>query len=145
MGQAGALLRASSTPFRPAPRRVAKDVSAKQLTSTIRTVAQDQVLLHPEVASKIFALLPPFAGAQPSPPQSTSPSPALASNALQSLTEREREVLLLVARGASNREISETLFLATGTVKNYLSNILSKLGVRDRTQAALKARELGVL
>ena len=122
-----------------------KDVSAKQLASTIRTAVQDQVLLHPEVASKIFALLPPFAGAQPSPPQSTSPSPALASNALQSLTEREREILLLVARGATNREISETLFLAIGTVKNYLSNILGKLEVRDRTQAALKARELGVL
>jgi ATP/maltotriose-dependent transcriptional regulator MalT len=61
------------------------------------------------------------------------------------LTEREREILALLARGASNREISETLFIASGTVKNHLSNILGKLGVRDRTQAALKARELGLL
>ncbi len=61
------------------------------------------------------------------------------------LTEREREILALLARGASNREISETLYIASGTVKNHLSNILGKLGVRDRTQAALKARELGLL
>jgi DNA-binding NarL/FixJ family response regulator len=61
------------------------------------------------------------------------------------LTEREREILALLARGASNREISETLYIAGGTVKNHLSNILGKLGVRDRTQAALKARELGLL
>ena len=61
------------------------------------------------------------------------------------LTEREREILDLLARGASNREISETLYIAGGTVKNHLSNILGKLGVRDRTQAALKARELGLL
>lgn len=51
----------------------------------------------------------------------------------------------MLAHGASNREISETLFIAGGTVKNHLSNILSKLGVRDRTQAALKARELGLM
>jgi DNA-binding NarL/FixJ family response regulator len=61
------------------------------------------------------------------------------------LTEREREILALLARGASNREISETLYIAGGTVNNHLSNILGKLGVRDRTQAALKARELGLL
>jgi DNA-binding NarL/FixJ family response regulator len=59
------------------------------------------------------------------------------------LTEREREILSLLARGASNREISQSLFIASGTVKNHLSNIMGKLGVRDRTQAALKARELG--
>jgi DNA-binding NarL/FixJ family response regulator len=122
-----------------------KDMSAEQLASTIRTAAQGQVLLHPEVASKIVALLPPFASAQPSLPQAVPPSAVLTNNSLQHLTEREREVLLLVTRGASNREISEALFLASGTVKNYLSTILSKLGVRDRTQAALKARELGVL
>ena len=121
-----------------------KDMSAEQLASTIRTAAQGQVLLHPEVASKIVALLPPFASARPSFPQAVPPSAVLTNNALQHLTEREREVLFLVARGASNREISKALFLASGTVKNYLSTILSKLGVRDRTQAALKARELGV-
>jgi DNA-binding NarL/FixJ family response regulator len=103
--------------------------------------AQGHVLLHPEVASKVFALLPSFAISQP-PPAQTIPSPALlASSDLEQLTEREREILLMLARGASNREISEALYITGGTVKNHLS----KLGVRDRTQAALKARELGML
>ena len=60
---------------------------------------------------------------------------------VEELTEREREILLLVARGATNREIGEALFITEGTVKNHMSNILSKLGLRDRTQAALYARE----
>jgi len=51
---------------------------------------------------------------------------------------------MLVARGASNRQIAEHLYLTEGTVKNHMSNILGKLGVRDRTQAALKAKELGL-
>ena len=54
-------------------------------------------------------------------------------------------MLGLVARGLSNREIADTLFLAEGTVKNYVTTILQKIGVRDRTQAALRARELGLL
>lgn len=101
------------------------------------------MLLHPDVASKVIAV---FSSAQ-SPPAVTAPAvPSLtdASDPAQ-LTEREREVLALLARGASNREISEALYIASGTVKNHLSSILSKLGVRDRTQAALKARELGLL
>src|SRR5215813_9408316 len=76
-----------------------------------------------------FSLIPTFVG----------------RSGMAQLTEREREILALLARGASNREISETLYIASGTVKNHLSNILGKLGVRDRTQAALKARELGLL
>jgi len=62
----------------------------------------------------------------------------------ETLTEREREILTLVAKGVPNRQIAESLFLAEGTVKNHMSSILSKLGVRDRTQAALKAKELGL-
>jgi len=60
------------------------------------------------------------------------------------LTEREREILALVAQGASNRQVAERLYLTEGTVKNHMSSILSKLGVRDRTQAVLKAKELGL-
>ncbi|HLJ80706.1 MAG TPA: response regulator transcription factor, partial [Ktedonobacterales bacterium] len=59
-------------------------------------------------------------------------------------TERERDILRLVARGESNREISEHLFITEGTVKNHVSSILSKLALRDRTQAALWAREHGL-
>ena len=61
------------------------------------------------------------------------------------LTERERQVLELIAKGLSNREIAARLSLAEGTVKNNVTQILSKLGVRDRTQAALRARELGLI
>ncbi len=122
-----------------------KDISSQQLATTIRAAAQGQVLLHPDVASKVFALLPSFADSQPSTAQALPPPARPVVSDLEQLTEREREILLLLARGASNREISEALYITGGTVKNHLSNILSKLGVRDRTQAALKARELGML
>ena len=61
------------------------------------------------------------------------------------LSERELEIVRLIAYGASNREIADTLFLAEGTVKNHVTNILGKLGVRDRTQAAIKAKDCGLL
>ena len=60
------------------------------------------------------------------------------------LSDREGEVLRLLARGASNKEIARALFVAEGTVKNHITNIFAKLGVSDRTQAALKARDLGL-
>jgi DNA-binding NarL/FixJ family response regulator len=122
---------------------VLKDITAEQLATTIRVVAQGQVLLHPDVAQKILASLSP-ASIEPTMIAPATPAFVGVSDVAQ-LTEREREILALLARGASNREISETLYIAGGTVKNHLSNILSKLGVRDRTQAALKARELGLL
>ena len=122
---------------------VLKDITAEQLAMTIRVVAQGQVLLHPDIANKVIASLSsvPVEPAAPPPPVTTSDG----ANDVAQLTEREREILALLARGASNREISESLYIAGGTVKNHLSNILGKLGVRDRTQAALKARELGLL
>jgi len=61
--------------------------------------------------------------------------------ALEPLSGRELEILRMIAQGASNREIADALFLAEGTVKNYVTNILGKLEVRDRTKAALKAKE----
>lgn len=122
---------------------VLKDITAEQLATIIRVVAQGQILLHPDVASKVIASFSSASieTAVTTPASSTSDG---VSDGAQ-LTEREREILALLARGASNREISETLYIAGGTVKNHLSNILGKLGVRDRTQAALKARELGML
>ncbi len=121
---------------------ILKDITAEQLTATIRVVAQGQVLLHPDVASKVFASFSSSTESAMTAPATPLP---VGGNELSQLTEREREILALLARGASNREISETLYIAGGTVKNHLSNILGKLGVRDRTQAALKARELGLL
>ena len=61
------------------------------------------------------------------------------------LSDREVEIVRLLARGATNREIAEALVLAEGTVKNHLTNILGKLGARDRAQAALIARDLGIV
>ncbi|HEX6779376.1 MAG TPA: response regulator transcription factor [Ktedonobacterales bacterium] len=127
---------------------VLKDISAEQLAAAIRVVAQGQVLLHPDVASAIVGSLvssTPFSSA---PSESGLVAPAATAahvGMVAQLTEREREILTLLAHGASNREISQSLYIASGTVKNHLSNILGKLGVRDRTQAALKARELGLL
>jgi DNA-binding NarL/FixJ family response regulator len=96
------------------------------------------------VAAKLvarLAALPRSSGtASPSHPASGTEGRVQAPFG-EELTEREREILQHVARGASNREIGEALFITEGTVKNHVSNILSKLGLRDRTQAALWARE----
>jgi DNA-binding NarL/FixJ family response regulator len=112
-----------------------KDITADQLANVVRTAARGEMLLQPNIADKVFAALN-----QPAPQK--TPAPASSSLAyVEELTEREREILRLVAKGASNREIGEALFITEGTVKNHMSNILAKLGLRDRTQAALYARE----
>ena len=125
-----------------------KDITSEELAMTVRTAARGQVLLQPDIASKVFSALAP---ARPSPPASnfstgsaSTPMYIDPTTSVEQLTEREREILALVARGASNRQIAENLYLTEGPVKNHMSNILSKLGVRDRTQAAIKAKELGL-
>jgi len=123
-----------------------KDVTSEQLTSTIRAAAHGEALLQPEIASKVFNSLLSAPPAQTPTSVASIANDATSSMAyIESLTEREREILTLVARGASNRQISETLFITEGTVKNHMSNILFKLGLRDRTQAALYAKELGLI
>lgn len=112
-----------------------KDVSGEELAEAIRQVASGGALIEPSVARKVlaeFARLPQRLDA--SGPTQSNP-----------LSERELEILKLLAHGASNRQIAAQLFLAEGTVKNYISSILDKLQVDDRTQAALRARELGIL
>ena len=128
-----------------------KDITAEQLAMTVRTAASGQVLLQPDIASKVFSALPSSVPARVSAPYPNSPSTSSSASTyidsstyIEQLTEREREVLMLIARGASNRQIAETLFVTEGTVKNHMSSILGKLGVRDRTQAVLKAKELGL-
>ncbi len=112
-----------------------KDVSGHELAEAIRTVAAGGALIEPSVARKVLA---EFARLAP-------PARAADAGLPEPLTEREQEVLRLLAQGLSNREIAQRLFLAEGTVKNYVTSILGKLGVRDRTQAALRARELGLV
>jgi DNA-binding NarL/FixJ family response regulator len=111
-----------------------KAVSSPQLLEAIRTVARGGSILEPSVTAKVVAEFARLANQRPRPPALVEP-----------LSEREIEVLRLVAAGATNRAIAETLFVAEGTVRNHLTNILGKLGVSDRTQAALKAREYGLV
>jgi DNA-binding NarL/FixJ family response regulator len=109
-----------------------KDVSSARLIEAVLAAARGESVLQPSVAAKVvarFAQLP-----EPAPQALVVP-----------LSEREREVLRLLADGRSNREIAAKLFLAEGTVKNHVTNLLGKLGARDRTQAALRARDLGLL
>jgi len=112
-----------------------KDVSGQELAEAIRKVAGGGALIEPSVARKVLAEFARLAEpARPAVEQLPEP-----------LSEREQEILRLLARGANNRQIASQLFLAEGTVKNYVSTILDKLAVQDRTQAALRARELGLL
>lgn len=112
-----------------------KDVSMQELTEAIRTVMAGGVLIEPSVARKVVA---EFA-------RMTPQSPAAALELIETLSDREIDILRLLAEGLTNREIAGRLFLAEGTVKNYVTNILGKIGARDRTQAALRARELRLL
>jgi len=79
------------------------------------------------------------------PAPDTATNPAALSHPQFDLTVRELEVLRLIATGATNREIADRLVISEGTVKNHISNILSRLQLRDRTQAAVYAREAGLL
>jgi DNA-binding NarL/FixJ family response regulator len=110
-----------------------KDVSLEHLTAAIRVVAGGGSVIRPAVTERVLRGLEhvrrDFEALMPPDP----------------LTRRELEILRLMAGGYSNREIAEALGMAEGTVKNHASSILSKLGVRDRTRAVLKALELGYL
>lgn len=119
-----------------------KDVPSQKLVEAIRTAARGESFLHPSVATRLVAEFNRLADTHPFPlpHPSSSPSPLV-----EPLSERELEILHHLTQGASNREIANTLYITEGTVKNHITNILGKLGVRDRTQAALKARELGLL
>jgi len=111
-----------------------KDVSGSELAEAIRTVHAGGALIEPSVARKMvaeFARLP-SAG-------------RVDADLIDPLTEREEEILRMLAQGLTNREIARRLHLAEGTVKNYVSTVLNKIGARDRTQAALKASRLGLI
>lgn len=111
-----------------------KDVTLDQLTHAVRTLADGGTLIAPSITDRLLRAIR----------SGPSPSGAGASRA-PDLTDRELEVLRLMAEGFSNRRISEALFLAEGTVKNHVSSILLKFGARDRTNAVLRALHDGVL
>ena len=110
-----------------------KDVSLEQLTGAIRAVAAGETLIRPAVTERV---LRGFENVRRDFEALDPPDP---------LTKREVEILRLMAGGYSNREIAEALGTAEGTIKNHASSILSKLGVRDRTRAVLKALERGYI
>lgn len=112
-----------------------KDLSGEELARAIRTVAHGGALIEPSIARKVFA---EFVRLAPAARDVNEGLP-------EPLSEREIEVLKLIAAGLSNREIAQRLFLAEGTVKNYVTNVLGKIGAHDRTQAALRGRELGLI
>ena len=111
-----------------------KDSPRHDLIAAVRAAAAGDALLAPSVTRRLieaFARRPP----------ETSPSPSQ----LTSLTARERDVLLLLARGRSNAEIAAALFVSEATVKTHVGNLLAKLGLRDRVQAVILAYETGIV
>ena len=110
-----------------------KDVSLERLTAAIRALAEGGTWIQPALTERLLQqrhrLSTDFPSAEPREP----------------LSSREIEILRLVARGYNNREIAEALAITEGTAKNYVSSILAKMGVRDRTRAVLKALEAGDL
>ncbi|MFD4977921.1 LuxR C-terminal-related transcriptional regulator [Streptomyces sp. NPDC058424] len=111
-----------------------KDTSPEVLLAGIRTVAAGESLLAPSVTRRLIAEFARLPHAHHAP-----------GSSLEDLTEREREVLVLVARGLSNADISEYLHLSNGTVKTYIGRLLSKLRARDRAQLVISAYESGLV
>ncbi len=117
-----------------------KNARPAQLAEAVRSVAEGDALLAPEMTRAVLeraVLAAPV-------PQVAAPEPSLARE-VESLTERELEVLDLVAQGLSNDEIAARLFLGRATIKTHVSNLLAKLGLRDRVQAVVFAHEHGLV
>ncbi|MFN8493078.1 MAG: response regulator transcription factor [Caldilineaceae bacterium] len=111
-----------------------KAVSSPRLLEAIRTVARGDSILDPAITNKVVTELTRLSHPLPAPQLLAEP-----------ISEREIEVLRLLAAGASNQEIADQLIVALNTVKRHVSNIMGKLGAENRTQAVIKARQLGLL
>ena len=112
-----------------------KDVSPEELVASIRAVHRGETRLHPDVAQKLMAAMrerPADAGRE-------------APSETDELTEREREVIRLIAQGRSNRDIATEFFISEKTVKTHVSHVLAKLGLKDRTQLAIYAIKHGLV
>jgi len=106
-----------------------KNIPPDRIIQGIKTVHEGNMLIHPDIARKLATFLQPAAVQPPSPPRQTLDA--------YGLTKAEQAVVACIADGHSNKEIAGELFLSEGTVKNYITEILSKLGLRDRTQIAI--------
>jgi len=112
-----------------------KDAPAEELASAIRVVAAGESLLAPGVTRRVIDAFV----------RRAAPPRAASDDRLEHLTPRELEVLGLIARGLSNSDIAERLYVSEGTTKTHVSNVLAKLGLRDRVQAVVFAYEAGVV
>jgi DNA-binding NarL/FixJ family response regulator len=115
-----------------------KDATPEELVQAVRVVAGGHALLSPEVTTRLIARVLPALAPH-------ADATAERCGALAQLTDRETEVLLLLARGHSNAEIARNLFISETTVKTHISHVLSKLDLRDRVQAVVAAYEMGLL
>jgi DNA-binding NarL/FixJ family response regulator len=113
---------------------VLKDIPTHQLADAVRTVADGGALLAPSITRRLIGQFTERRAVG-----------AIAARRLDRLTEREREVMTAIARGASNSEIAKELFIGPATVKSHVSGILTKLGLRDRTQIVIFAYESGLI
>jgi DNA-binding NarL/FixJ family response regulator len=129
-GEVFAALRAGAAGF------LLKDSISDKLCEAIRLAARGETWLQPSVASKLVSEFGRLTEQTPSPRIGSLPEP---------LSPRELAVLRCLAGGMSNKEIGRNLAISEGTVKNHMSQVLGKLQVLDRTQAALRARELGII
>lgn len=111
-----------------------KDVSSQELANAVQVVAAGGSMMGAAVARRVLDQV--IAG---------GPAPSKKEALIEPLSDREREILALMAEGLNNSEISARLHLAGGTVKNYVSSILQKLAVRDRVQAVIRAQQMGLL
>ena len=110
---------------------VLKDTKEEEMVRAIRAVGSGEAIFSPSIATRLMDFF-------------AAPRPAVPKEIFPTLTEREREILQLIARGSTNQDIARQLALSVKTVNNYVSNIFSKLQVADRTQAIIRARDAGL-
>lgn len=114
---------------------ILKDLSSEKLISAIRDAYKGNSIMQPEIAAKVISLI---TGAAKEPVHSNASAD---SKYTEELTDREKDVLRLVGKGLSNTEIAKNLYISEGTVKNYISNLYSKLEINDRSKLTLYAIE----
>ncbi len=120
-----------------------KDIPAQDLANAVRLAHRGIYQIEPSIAGKLVGVLSSAGQAASAAASAVAPTQDVANQF--DLTEREIDVLRLISTGATNKEIAEELVISEGTVKNHVSNILSRLALRDRTQAAIFARENNLL
>ena len=124
---------------------VLKEAGQEELTTAIRKVLDGESLLDPQLSAQLLRRMVDEAQKKDEEPTEASPEERKEALLSQPLSQREAEVLGLVAKGQTNRQIAQNLLLSLGTVKIYIKRVIEKLEVSDRTQAAVRAVELGLL